>query len=431
MPALRSNAKPRTYIILLCAIATFVSLVSAYFTYTNARSSAEDSLKLQALGIGVSIEAALKDGHDFALKKNIFSEVIADESRTGIAYIALYDNKGTTLAHSNERLAGRIVVDNTLAEAILSGKPFFRHSALATGEEVFIMDFPVHIKMDILTLRIALHTYPAEAAVRQANLQIVGIAGIIIALWIAGFLFIKAAERSERLEADLRQKERLAMLGEMASVLAHEIRNPLGSIKGFAQYLLEEAENPGNRENPEHYRGILKEQLGIVVDESGRLEKLTEDLLLYARPVEVRPEEFDLRSLVDEAVRAMGKTGNTDLSLSIPEGIRITTDRDKLRQIISNLIQNAADAASDNGVLNISAKLSGGKILVSVKDNGQGMDSETASKAFEPFFTTKTKGTGLGLTIVRKLTTALSGSITIESKADSGAVVTLELPEKL
>lgn len=434
MSLFRLSAKPRTYILLLCAIATVVTLISSYLTYMSAISSAKDSLKLQALGIGVSLEAALKDSPVPAAvrnQKNIFSEVIADGSRPGIAYIALYDNNGTTLMHSNDRLTGRRISDNVIPEVARGGKPFYRQSGLATGEEVFIMDLPVRIKTDVFILRIALHPYPAEAAVRQANLQIASIAGIIIALWIAGFLFIKTAERSERLEADLREKERLAMLGEMAAVLAHEIRNPLGSIKGFAQYLIEESENPGTRENLENYNKILKEQLGIVVDESGRLEKLTEDLLLYARPVEVRPGEFNLKSLVDESVRAMSKPGNIVLAISIPESISITTDRDKLRQIISNLVQNAADTASGSGILDISARLSKGRVAISFKDDGCGMSDDIASKAFEPFFTTKTKGTGLGLAIVRKLTAALSGSINIESKAGSGTVVTLTLPDKL
>ncbi|MBF0327897.1 MAG: hypothetical protein HQL10_01935 [Nitrospirae bacterium] len=434
MFTLRLNDKPRIYILLLCSIATAVTLISSYLTYMNALSAAKDSLKLQALGIGVSLEAVLKDSYGWVAagtKKNIFGEVIADGSQRGIAYIALYNNKGTTLMHSNDRLVGRIVSDNVIAEVAQRGNPFYRQAELATGEEVFIMDFPVHIKSEAFVLRIALHTYPAEAAVRQANLQLVSVAGIIIVLWIAGFLFIRAAERSERLEADLRQKARLAMLGEMASVLAHEIRNPLGSIKGFAQYLIEESENIGSQESLEKYNKILKEQLGIVVDESGRLEKLTEDLLLYARPVEVRPEEFTLKALVDESVSAMTSQGNIDLLISVPEDIRITTDRDKLRQIISNLIQNAADAASDNGILEISAKLSGNKVLISFKDNGCGMNNDIVVKAFDPFFTTKAKGTGLGLTIVGRLTSALSGSIEIQSKTGRGTIVIITLPSKL
>ncbi|MDI6800667.1 MAG: histidine kinase dimerization/phospho-acceptor domain-containing protein, partial [Thermodesulfovibrionales bacterium] len=144
---------------------------------------------------------------------------------------------GKTLLHSNENLIGRQMMDDFIKAVSEKGEPVYSYITLGTGEKVFVLNYPVHIKGTERIGRIALHTYPSERIVRQAMLQIISIVVIIIILWIIGYFFIRAVNKTEHIKAMLAEKERLAAIGEMASVLAHEIRNPLGSIKGFAQYL--------------------------------------------------------------------------------------------------------------------------------------------------------------------------------------------------
>ncbi|MCL4536024.1 MAG: ATP-binding protein [Nitrospirae bacterium] len=247
---------------------------------------------------------------------------------------------------------------------------------------------------------------------------------MITILWVVGYFFIRASRHSDELRMKMAERERLAVIGEMASVLAHEIRNPLGSIKGFAQYLKEQ--NTDNRTQS-------TDSLDIIVSESKRLEELTEDLLMYARPIEVGLQEFDIGELVNEIVTAINKSeGNAkriDMKVFVPSELNIKSDRDKLKQVMMNIIHNSMDAVDSDGIIEIKAENINNKVTMTIKDNGCGMNKETRDNAFKPFFTTKTKGTGLGLAIVDKLTKSIGGEIKMESEPQKGTVFKIVMPK--
>ncbi|MBI5213159.1 MAG: ATP-binding protein [Nitrospirae bacterium] len=376
----------------------------------------------------MSLEALLKDSYEFKNRKNIFKDIITESKWEGIAFIALYDKKGKILLHSNENLIGREVPDEFIKTAAETGSTINRYAVLGTDERVFILDLPVHIKNTANILRLALRAYPVEGIIRQARLQVLGMAVVIGILWVIGYFFIRASRRAEELKTKMAERERLAVIGEMASVLAHEIRNPLGSIKGFAQYLKEQQSSRA----VEQQTGYLD----IIISESKRLETLTEDLLMYAKPVELKLEEFDIGRLIDEVIKSFDRSaGGIDITASVPSEIKVKSDRDKLTQVLANLINNAADAVADDGIIEVKAESTGKTLLLTIKDNGCGMDSETMQRAFEPFFTAKTRGTGLGLAIVDKLVKALGGKIELESEPlyesslrQKGTVFKIELP---
>lgn len=423
------SARLSLYLVAILAAATLLTVVSTLFTYRNSMRAAQDSLKLQALGIAVSLDASLP--RLAPGDSNIFRDIITQSAWEGIAFMALYDREGVTLLHSNGNLIGRKVDDPAIAAAAGSGEPLYGYVTLGTGEEVFMITFPVRGEKADRVLRLALHTFPVEGIIGQARLEAVSTLAVLAILWLLGLFFIKAVRRSEALSSAMAERERLALLGEMASVLAHEIRNPLGSIKGFAQFLLEHPPGapPGS---PEEAARETAEYLNIIVSESRRLEKLTEDLLDYARPVEVRPREFDLAGLVGDVLRAMstgdGGAPRSPVTVEIPGPLTIETDPDKLRQILTNLLQNAFDAAGPGRPVTVAAGTDRGKVVLTVRDGGHGMDAETLQRAREPFFTTKTQGTGLGLAIVSRLTEALSGTIEMTSTPGEGTTVTLVLP---
>jgi two-component system sensor histidine kinase HydH len=230
-------------------------------------------------------------------------------------------------------------------------------------------------------------------------------------------------KKSDELTTMMAEKEHLAVIGEMSAVLAHEIRNPLGSIKGFAQYLAENSHS-GSAE------------LTVIINEAKRLERLTEDLLLYARPSEARAEVFNLAELVDEVIRdadASARTRQYALTLTreVPDGLMIISDRGMLKQILSNIIQNAVEASLRDGHIDIRASLAGNTITITIGDSGSGMDNKTRQRAFDSFFTTKAKGTGLGLAIVRRLLKTLGGKIDIRSTQGKGTIITVTLSAKL
>ncbi len=413
------------YLILILALVTIITIISTILTYKNYRKAAEDSLKLQAIGIAVSLETSLKGSKEPFVyastgKRNIFKEIITEGRWEGIAFIALFDKDGATILHSNENLIGRKVQDMEIKKVIETGIPSHTYMTLGTNERVFVLDFPVHLGNSEGVLRLALHTYPVDGIIRQARLHALGMLLMITVLWLVGYFFIRASRHSDELRAKMEERERFAIIGEMASVLAHEIRNPLGSIKGFAQYLKEQ--NIYNRTQSTDF-------FDIIIAESKRLEALTEDLLLYAKPVEVRSEDFSVNELIDEVVRSMQADMDLDIKVFVPEGLKLRSDRDKLKQILMNILHNSIDAESK--VINIRVLDRDRIVGIWISDDGCGMSEEVKEKAFKPFFTTKAKGTGLGLAIVDKLIKAIGGKIDLESELGKGTVFKIEMPKNL
>ena len=405
------------YLIIVLVVATIAILISTAIIYRNSLRAAEESLKLQALGIAASLEPSLIDVEG---KANIFRDIITEASWEGIAFMALYDRSGMTLLHSNENLVGRKIDSPDIRISANEERPVFDHVTLGTGEEVFVLNYPIHARDSVRVLRLALHPYQSQDIIRQARLQAISIGLVVVAIWVMGFFFIQTVKRSEALSALMAERERLAVIGEMAAVLAHEIRNPLGSIKGFAQYLLEQ--NIGG-----------KTELGVIVDEAYRLERLTEDLLLYARPSGVRVEKFNLSDLVTDVEKllqesAHEKMASLTIKKNIPRDMVMVSDQEKIKQILFNLLRNSAEALGEGGLIELTVEQSGSEITIIVRDNGAGMDEETKSRAFTSFFTTKATGTGLGLAIVDKLTTALGGRITLESAPARGTACTITFP---
>lgn len=411
------------YLILILAFVTIITIISTFLTYKNSKKAAEDSLKLQAIGIAVSLETSLKGNKKLfvdasRVKRNIFKEIITEGRWEGIAFIALYDKDGTTILHSNENLIGRKVQDMDIERVIKTGMPSHTYITLGTSERVFVLDFPAHVSDSERILRLALHTYPVEGLIRQARLHAVGMLLMIVVLWVMGYFFIKASRHSEELRAKMEERERFAIIGEMASVLAHEIRNPLGSIKGFAQYIIE---GKG--------AGRTREYLDIIISESKRLEALTEDLLLYARPVEVRSGDVDVLELINEVVKSVQADMGLDIRVSASEGLKLRSDRDKLKQIFMNILHNSIDAESK--VIDIRVLNKDRIVRIWISDDGCGMSEEVKENAFKPFFTTKAKGTGLGLAIVDKLVKAIGGKIDLKSRLQKGTVFKIEIPKDL
>ena len=412
--------KTYLYIAAVLIAASVGILLSTVIIYNNSLNAADESLRLQALGIAASLEPSLQS---IKGKGSIFSDILTGASWEGIAYIALYDKSGLTLLHSNETLAGRTFDSPEIKLAAAQNRPVYGYTTLLTEEKVFVMDYPLRVRDSFHILRVALHPYPAQDIVRQARLQAVSVSLIVLFLWIVGFFLVRAVKRSDELTAMMAEKEHLAVIGEMSAVLAHEIRNPLGSIKGFAQYLAENGHTG-------------KDELTVIINEARRLERLTEDLLLYARPAGAKIEEFELRELVDETVLAASASERArqfclNLTEHVPAALIIATDRGMLKQVLTNVIQNAVEASEKNGMIDISASLHGGNITIAVSDNGSGMSSEEKARAFDSFFTTKAKGTGLGLAIVERLLKTLGGGVHIRSAPGMGTVITITLSAKL
>ncbi len=240
--------------------------------------------------------------------------------------------------------------------------------------------------------------------------------------FVGTLLMMQDLSQLKKLEEDLRRSERLAALGKMAAGVAHELRNPLSSIKGLALVLQSKFSG----------RDQERETAHILVQEVERLNRSISELLDYARPQKLRKDEVDLQKLLHKAVsllsidaEAAGVTMVTDFPDIIP---LIQADEDKLNQVFLNLFLNGIQAMEHGGTLSVSTVKSEHTIKVIVADTGCGIVSENLNRVFDPYFTTKPEGTGLGMAMSAKIIEEHGGTITLQSIMDKGTSVIVEIP---
>jgi signal transduction histidine kinase len=245
----------------------------------------------------------------------------------------------------------------------------------------------------------------------------------------------------DRFQREAAQRERLSSLGRLSTVIAHEIRNPLMIIKGSVRSLRRGVATPD-------------EVAGVATDIEGevtRLNRVVNDVLDYAKPIALTYDAVEIDRLVRDAAQAVvaSQAGPPDVVVEAPEGVTGTTDADRLRQVVINLVTNARDAVlaqRADGVAPASADDAGAPIRVpppvhvrarllddqhveiAVADRGVGMSDMEVARMFEPFFTTKRRGSGIGLAIAKNIVDGLGGRIDVDSQPGAGTTIRLTLP---
>jgi signal transduction histidine kinase len=220
---------------------------------------------------------------------------------------------------------------------------------------------------------------------------------------------------------ELVHKERMAMLGEVAGSMGHELRNPLGVMSNavyFLQTMLEKADDS------------VKEYLGIIRDEIARSERIVAVLMDAVRTRPPEPARQEVAELVGQALRKCAVPSGVRVALDVPDSLpAVWVDEAQMHTVFENLIANAVDAMPQGGVLEIQAAVEGGReVVVGVRDTGSGIMPEDMARIFEPLFTTKARGIGLGLVVVQNLIQANGGTVKVESEAGKGTLVTVTLP---
>ncbi len=220
------------------------------------------------------------------------------------------------------------------------------------------------------------------------------------------------------LARQVRLKEYLVSLGEMSAGIAHEFKNSLATISGYAQMLT--ADNDS---------ATVRDFASRITTETGSLTRIVTDFLRFARPQELHPEPVEVRGLLQDCARECGLT----LSFGdFPDDCRIEGDPTALRQAFSNLLRNSAEAARDGSGVRVqaSAETSGAGTRITLKDDGKGIPADILPRVFIPFFTTTAQGTGLGLALVQRIVSEHGGTIAVASDT-SGTTFTLSFPAQM
>jgi two-component system sensor histidine kinase PilS (NtrC family) len=225
----------------------------------------------------------------------------------------------------------------------------------------------------------------------------------------------------KELEDRLRTSEKMALLGQLAAGLAHELRNPLSAISGAVEILSSDV-----KPTEDNLRLVR-----MASQEVERLNLLVEDFLILTMPIQKLTTLVDFGRIVNDTVESFAKTirrGNIEIINQVENGIYVQADSYRLKQAVWNLLLNSVDAMPIGGLIIIKSKTEENNVVIEISDEGKGIDENFISRIFDPFFTTKEVGTGLGLAIVQKVIEGYNGNINVVSSRGNGATFVITLP---
>jgi len=246
--------------------------------------------------------------------------------------------------------------------------------------------------------------------------------------WLAKFneqgeiaeIFESNVDITERKDA-----ERLAAIGATAGMVGHDIRNPLQAIVGEIFLSKKEIDDLPDSDAKKY----LKDSIQSIEDNIFYIDKIVSDLQDYAKPLMSSIEETDFTKLVKDVFSGLKVPENINIVYSIEPCLKkLMTDPSAMKRILTNLSSNAIQAMPKGGKLTLDASCKGDKAFISIQDTGLGIPEETKEKLFKPLFTTKSKGQGFGLAVVKKLTEALNGKVSVESEVGKGTRFNVEFP---
>lgn len=438
-----TGRRPMWTLLATLALLSVGLLAVTLLNYRTAAQLAEQTL--QNSGLRVALELAADARARGARDAAALQALVAEQHRREVAYLAIGERDGTILAHTNPRLAGSRLDDPAFSQTRDTGLLVGDFVLLGTEEEVYELTVPFHIPpvgpaglVDVSQpryriLRIALHTALARQVVYQAQAQLLFVFVAVLVLAALSVWQVRTLRRYLALQQEAARQERLAALGGMAAVLAHEIRNPLGAIKGLAQFLGEKPSADSTQ----------AEMTQTIAREATRLERLVNDLLTYARPRPPDRRPVDVLSILQQTLM-LAQPAATEVGVVLRlDGVAdlppISADPEQMQQLFGNLVLNALQATPPSGTVRLAAATSpasGGsrpsrrreRILVTVEDTGRGIPAEELPRIFEPFYTTRAKGTGLGLAICRQIAEAHDGTLEVASTGPQGTRVVVGLP---
>ncbi len=354
-----------------------------------------------------------------------FIKLIADNET--IRYAVVQDSGGVLLASDGVTEMSAPAADPFLGRVLSADPPQMRFTRYR-DEEILEIAAPVHLgENDATLLRIGLSAASLHRAERTALWRI-GISTLLLLL--TGFLTTGALLRELRLhrraEEQRERQEQIDAMGHLASGVAHEIRNPLNAVSIIAQRLDREFEP--SQESEEYHQ-----LTGTLAAESRRINDIVSQFLRFARPAPLNRQPVRLDALVAHvAALLQGEAADSGVTLisQCREVKEVMADGDQLTQALINLARNSLAACAKGGRIELTCTPHGDRILLSVTDDGAGIDPENLGKIFNLYFTTREGGSGLGLSIVQQIISQHDGTIEVESAPGRGTRFTITLPAR-
>lgn len=380
-------------------------LLAGWTTYAGVRDASATLLRGQADGLEHAVRAELGP----SASGDEVAAFLDDHSDEGVRYVALIEPvSGAVLASAGTPAGG--------APERIAGIP-------ALGREVTAVDG--RIRLDLRQPRRPFRNLgrPPRAIVefepvqqtelRTAAARTFGIGALAATIFLGvAVALVRWTLRREAEELRLAHERRLASLGEMSAVLAHEIKNPLASLKGNAQ-LLAESLAPGDKP---------RQKADRVVAEAVRLEALTQNLLSFVKTGELGLEPVDPGRLLRDAAATIDSAIEIDVSAAPPSW---RLDGERTRQVLTNLLDNAVAAG---GPVRGRVAVENRRLVFEVADHGPGVAAEDRERIFEPFFTRRSRGTGLGLAVAQRVVELHGGRIVVDDAPGGGARFRVEIP---
>ena len=315
---------------------------------------------------------------------------------------------------------------------------------LAAGEFVVgstpVLEFtgPVDTaRDDSPSLRLGLNLDGLRRAERRTltRLTLSLAAALALGIVMIGFVVLRQqfgvlSEKHARAEEALRRRDRLAAMGELASTVAHEVRNPLNAIGMTAQRLRREFLNAGQAASAPD-AAELRELLDVLGGETQRINRIVQQFLDYARPPRLSLRQASLRDMLEAAAAALGaKAASRGITIEsdVAGAGNAVFDPDQLKQAVDNLLRNAIDASPDGGRVRLEARREAPDHVIDIADDGPGIPADIVPKIFDLYFTTKADGTGVGLAVTHQIVEAHRGRIEVDSSPGRGTRMRVYIP---
>ena len=405
-----------------------VLVTTGLWVHSGVGQAARTVTQGQAIGIAFSARRVLRTAREISAP--VLQEVLDEHAAQGLRYIEVLGSSHSRVAAAGKLASERWSSGSNVGPAatIAFGPGGSRARILIQAPEG--LGTPVNRQLGQIphsgppdhplpAKQILLEVDSAEARALAWRARITLVVSLLATLVLLGIsaVFWRISHKAEKASVQLEHDRQLKILGQMSAVLGHEIKNPLASLKGHVQLLLEKLppEHPG-RKGAE-----------VVLRETMRLEELSRQVLEFARTGAVERESADPAAVVRAAIEEVGsadvhfRAGNAPATWPL--------DRARMEEVLVNLLRNAREASSAGQPIDIALDLQADRhLVIEVRDRGEGIAPGEEERVFEPFYTRRARGTGLGLALARRIVEGHSGALTARNHPEGGAVFSVRLP---